>query len=139
MRDTDHMTEIDRVLRGQATGRDDVVRSSWRRCVESWGLDPTRPSPAHVVSDAQLRSHREQSERLIAIARSGLDALFRQVAGQSYVLLLADAKGVTVDFLGDLRQADDLRGAGLHLGADWSEPLAGTRGGPGFSTSLPPH
>lgn len=128
MRDTDHMTEIDRVLRGQATGRDDVVRSSWRRCVESWGLDPTRPSPAHVVSDAQLRSHREQSERLIAIARSGLDALFRQVAGQSYVLLLADAKGVTVDFLGDLRQADDLRGAGLHLGADWSEPLAGTCG-----------
>ncbi|MDN5568480.1 MAG: sigma-54-dependent Fis family transcriptional regulator [Paracoccus sp. (in: a-proteobacteria)] len=128
MRDNDHMAEIDQVLRGQATGRDDVVRNSWRRCVESYGLDPTRPSPAHIVTEAELRSHREQSERLIAIARSGLDALFRQVAGQSYVLLLADAKGVTVDFLGDRRHSNDLRGAGLHLGADWSEQLAGTCG-----------
>lgn len=128
MRDTDHVREIDRVLRGQATGRDGVVSDSWRRCVESWGLDPSRPSPAHIVTESELRAHREQSERLIAIARSGLDALFRQVAGQNYVLLLADAKGVTVDFFGDRRFEDDLRAAGLYLGSDWSEQLAGTCG-----------
>ncbi|WP_410219138.1 sigma-54-dependent Fis family transcriptional regulator [Paracoccus sp. (in: a-proteobacteria)] len=128
MRDNDHVAEIDRVLRGQATGRDSVVSASWRRCVEHYGLDPARPSPAHIVTEAQLRSHREQSERLIAIARSGLGALFRQVAGQHYVLLLADAQGVTVDFFGDTRFEDDLRRAGLYLGSDWSEHLAGTCG-----------
>ncbi|MDP5306506.1 sigma-54-dependent Fis family transcriptional regulator [Paracoccus spongiarum] len=128
MRDRDHVAEIDLVLRGQATGRDGIVSDSWRRCVEHYGLDPARPSPAHIVTDAELRSHREQSERLIAIARSGLDALFRQVAGQNYVLLLADAKGVTVDFFGDTRFEDDLRRAGLYLGSDWSEHLAGTCG-----------
>lgn len=128
MRDRDHVAEIDLVLRGQATGRDGIVSDSWRRCVEHYGLDPSRPSPAHIVTDAELRSHREQSERLIAIARSGLDALFRQVAGQNYVLLLADAKGVTVDFFGDGRFEDDLRRAGLYLGSDWSEHLAGTCG-----------
>lgn len=128
MQDTDHVREIDRVLRGQLTGRDDFVSDSWRRCVETYGLDPARPSPAHIVTDSELRAHREQSERLIAIARSGLDALFRQVAGQNYVLLLADAKGVTVDFFGDRRFEDDLRAAGLYLGSNWDEQLAGTCG-----------
>lgn len=123
-----HAQEIDQVLNGRLTGRDDVVRDSWRRCVETWGLDPMRPSPVQVLTEGELRIHREQSERLIAIARSGLDQLFRQVAGQNYVLLLADAAGVTVDFFGDRRFEDDLRGAGLYLGSNWSEKLAGTCG-----------
>jgi transcriptional regulator of acetoin/glycerol metabolism len=91
-------------------------------------MDPTRPEPAHIVTDTQLRAHQEQAERLIATARSGLRALFRQVAGQNYVLLLADADGICVDFFGDPRFEDDLRQAGLYLGSDWSEDLAGTCG-----------
>ncbi len=128
MRDYEHVSEIDRVLNGQETGRDGLVTESWRRCVQTYGMDPTRPDAAHIVSETQLREHREQAERLIATARSGLQALFRQVAGQNYVLLLADAKGVCVDFFGDQRFEDELRGAGLFLGSDWSEDLAGTCG-----------
>lgn len=122
----DHVREIDRVLRGQQTGRDSLVSESWRRCVESYGMDPTCPAPAHIVTAAELREHREQSERLIATARSGLQALFRQVMGQDYVLLLANAQGVCVDFFGDPRSTEELRQAGLYLGSDWSENLAGT-------------
>lgn len=126
MSDIDHVKEIDRVLRGHQTGRDGVVAESWRRCVEAYGLDPARPDPAHIVTAAELRQHRERSERLIATARSGLQGLFRQVAGQNYVLLLADAKGVCVDYFGDPRFEEELRTAGLYLGSDWSEDLAGT-------------
>lgn len=50
------------------------------------------------------------------------------MAGQNYVLLLADAKGVCVDFFGDPRFEADLRQAGLYLGSDWTEELAGTCG-----------
>ncbi|MFD1344740.1 sigma-54-dependent Fis family transcriptional regulator, partial [Litorisediminicola beolgyonensis] len=128
MGEIDHITEIDRVLRGQSTGRDGVVAASWRRCVENYGMDPTRADPAHIVTETQLREHREQSERLIATARSGLQSLFKQVAGQNYVLLLADAQGVCVDFFGDPRFEDELRAAGLYLGSDWTEELAGTCG-----------
>jgi transcriptional regulator of acetoin/glycerol metabolism len=128
MFDREHISEIDRVLNGEETGRDRFVSDSWRRCVERYGMDPTRPDPAYIVSETRLREHREQSERLIAIARSGLQTLFRQVAGQNYVLLLADAKGVCVDFFGDPRFEDELRQAGLYLGSDWSEDLAGTCG-----------
>jgi sigma-54 dependent transcriptional regulator, acetoin dehydrogenase operon transcriptional activator AcoR len=42
--------------------------------------------------------------------------------------LLTDARGVTVDFLGDLVFEPSLRKAGLYLGADWSEHHAGTCG-----------
>ncbi len=128
MSDLSHLREIDRVLSGRGNGRDALVEQSWRRCVEQYGMDPAKPSPAHIVTEAQLREHREQSERLISIARSGLEALFRQIAGQKYVLLLADAKGVTVDYFGDPKFEDELRQAGLHLGSDWSEQLAGTCG-----------
>ncbi|ERP87252.1 acetoin catabolism regulatory protein [Labrenzia sp. C1B10] len=128
MRDLEHVSEIDRVLKGYETGRDGLVSESWRRCVQTYGMDPARPEPAHIVTEQQLREHQEQSERLIATARSGLRTLFKQVAGHNYVLLLADAKGVCVDFFGDPRFEDDLRQAGLYLGSDWSEDLAGTCG-----------
>jgi transcriptional regulator of acetoin/glycerol metabolism len=128
MRDGDHLREIGLVLDGRPSGRDDFVAQSWRRCVEDYGLDPAKPSPAHIVPESRLKEHREQSERLVAIARSGLEALFRQIASQNYVLLLADAKGVTVDYFGDPKFEDELRRAGLYLGSDWSEDLAGTCG-----------
>lgn len=128
MRDTEHVSEIDRVLKGHETGRDELVSESWRRCVQTYGMDPTRPEPAHIVTEQQLRQHQEQSERLIATARSGLQTLFKQVAGQNYVLILADAKGISVDFFGDPRFEEELRRAGLYLGSDWSEDLAGTCG-----------
>lgn len=128
MSNLSHLREIDQVLSGRGMGRDTLVEQSWRRCVEEYGMDPAKPSPAHIVTEARLREHREQSERLISIARSGLEALFRQIAGQKYVLLLADAKGVTVDYFGDPKFEEELRQAGLFLGSDWSEELAGTCG-----------
>ncbi|WP_419740519.1 sigma-54-dependent Fis family transcriptional regulator [Ruegeria sp.] len=126
--DRQHSKEIDRVLSGFDTGRDRLVADSWQRCVETYGMDPSRQEPAHILPDTKFREHLEQSERLIATARSGLQSLFAQVAGQNYVLLLADADGVSVDFFGDRNFEDELRIAGLHLGFKWTEELAGTNG-----------
>lgn len=78
------------------------------------------------MPDSQLREHRQQSEALINIARSGLERLYQQVSGLNYVLLLSDNKGVTVDFLGSDGQRDALRQAGLYMGSEWSEERAGT-------------
>ncbi|MEI4473599.1 sigma-54-dependent Fis family transcriptional regulator [Frigidibacter sp. MR17.24] len=128
MRDRQHVEEIGRVLDGARTGRDGFVSASWRRCVEVYGMDPMRRDPAHIVTEAELRDHRKQAEWVIGAARSSLQSLFRQVAGQNYVLLLTDAKGVCVDFFGDDLFVDELRRAGLYLGSNWSENLAGTCG-----------
>jgi transcriptional regulator of acetoin/glycerol metabolism len=122
----DHIVEIEEVLSGRGAGRDPLVIESWRRCVTEHQLDPARRCEAFILSEPELRSHRQQSEELIAIARSGLETLYSQVAGQNYVLLLGDSAGVAVEFLGDPNFDTRLRKTGLYLGAEWSEGRAGT-------------
>ena len=107
---------------------DAVIHDSWRRCVSDHRLDPTRMQEAVILPGHRLREHQDQLDAFLQIARHGLESLYAQVAGLGYCVLLTDARGVTVDFLGDLVCEPSLRKAGLYLGADWSEPLAGTCG-----------
>ncbi|NVK32196.1 MAG: sigma-54-dependent Fis family transcriptional regulator [Gammaproteobacteria bacterium] len=123
-----HIMEIESVLAGEASNRDDLVVESWKRCVGEHRLDPERPTEAYIVPDTLLREHRERSERLIGIARESVEDLFRQIAGQNYVLLLTDEFGITVDYFGDHAFTQELKRAGLYLGAEWSEARAGTCG-----------
>jgi transcriptional regulator of acetoin/glycerol metabolism len=110
------------------TGHEQLIRDSWFRCVHEHQLDPTRMQEAIILPHARLREHQDQMEAFLHIARHGLETLYAKVAGLGYVVLLTDAKGVTVDFLGDLVFEPSLRKAGLYLGADWSEQHAGTCG-----------
>ncbi|GAP36132.1 sigma-54-dependent Fis family transcriptional regulator [Piscinibacter sakaiensis] len=105
-----------------------VIRDSWLRCVRQHRLDPTRMQEAVILPAGRLREHQDQMEAFTHIARHGLETLYQQVAGLGYVVLLTDARGVTVDFIGDLQLDASLRKAGLYLGADWSEAHAGTCG-----------
>ncbi|MCK6402355.1 MAG: sigma-54-dependent Fis family transcriptional regulator [Sphaerotilus natans subsp. sulfidivorans] len=111
-----------------AAAHDAIIRASWQRCVHDHRLDPTRMQEAVILPQARLREHQDQMEDFLQIARHGLEQFYRQVAGLGYVVLLTDARGVTVDFLGDLQIEGRLRRAGLYLGADWSEAQAGTCG-----------
>ena len=105
-----------------------LIRDSWFRCVHEHQLDPTRMQEAIILPHTRLREHQDQMEAFLHIARHGLETLYSKVAGLGYVVLLTDAQGVTVDFLGDLVFEPSLRKAGLYLGADWSEQHAGTCG-----------
>ena len=111
-----------------AARHDALIRASWQRCVHQHRLDPTRMQEAVILPQPRLREHQGQMEDFLQIARHGLEALYQQVAGLGYVVLLTDARGVTVDFIGDLIVEPGLRKAGLYLGADWSEHHAGTCG-----------
>lgn len=122
----EHVREIERAAQGLAVNRDATVIQSWRRCLDDYCLDPGRFCEAVIVPGEQLKEHRQQSEELVAIARSGLERLYGQVADQGYVLLLADNQGVTVDFIGDPLFDGNLRKAGLYLGSQWAEPGSGT-------------
>ncbi len=108
--------------------RERIIRDSWTRCVHQHQLDPTRMCEPLILPHHQLREHQDRLEDLLHIARHGLETLYQQVAGMGYCLLLTDARGVTVDFIGDLALDMPLRRAGLYLGAEWSEERAGTCG-----------
>ncbi len=132
----DQRDHIDRVLRfvergsglPAVSGNDAMIRESWLRCVREHRLDPSRMQDAVILPARLVREHQEQMDEFLQIARHGLENLYHQVGGLGYVVLLTDAKGVTVDFIGDLRIDTSLRKAGLYLGADWSEQHAGTCG-----------
>jgi sigma-54 dependent transcriptional regulator, acetoin dehydrogenase operon transcriptional activator AcoR len=122
----DHIDELIRVADGGQSARDALIVRSWQRCMGDHRLDPTVLRPAVVVEDRQLRERREALDELLRTARFGVEALYRQVAGLGYVLLLTDHEGITVDCIGDEAITDYLREAGLCIGADWNEARAGT-------------
>ncbi len=126
MNDSEHIREIEAALQGGPSLRDPDVIASWRRCIDQHKLDPAAPQSAHVVTESRLREHRQEAESLVHIARGGLKRLFRQVAGQRYVVLLTDRHGVAVDYFGDRNFEGELQRAGLYLGAHWAEGLSGT-------------
>jgi transcriptional regulator of acetoin/glycerol metabolism len=105
---------------------DDLIVRSWRRCITEHGLDPGRLRAPHIVTSHTLRAHREQIEEFMGVARVGMEQMYKRVSGLGYVLLLTDAAGVTVDYIGNDAQAAELKKAGLYLGAEWSERSAGT-------------
>jgi len=123
---TAHIDELLRVSGGVASRRDAIIQESWRRCVADHKLDPAIAREAYILPHERLRVHRDAMDEFLRMARFGLEALYRQVAGMGYVLLLTDSNGITVDFIGDPTFDNHLRRAGLYLGADWNEGRAGT-------------
>ncbi|MFT4101510.1 MAG: sigma-54-dependent Fis family transcriptional regulator [Burkholderiaceae bacterium] len=114
------------VASARARAHDPIIQSSWRRCVHQYGLDPSRMQEARILPQMRLREHQQRLDDFTRIARHGLEALYGQVGAMGYVVLLTDADGVTVDYLGNARADAALRRAGLYLGAEWSENGAGT-------------
>ncbi len=112
----------------ECSSRDKVITDSWQRCLADYKLDPVVLREPYILPGTELKEHRERLEKLIRTARYGLELLYKQIAQQNYVLLLTDAEGVTVDFMGDASIEMSLRKAGLYLGAEWSESRAGTCG-----------
>lgn len=121
-----HIDELVRTARDEGGARDPLISQSWRRCLAEYRLDPAAPRRAYIHTQARLREHRDALDDLIRVARFGVEALYRQVSGLGYVLILADARGVAVDFIGDSGRDGELRRAGLYRGSDWNEHLAGT-------------
>ncbi len=123
-----HVREIITAAEGGNVDRDPDVVESWLRCLRDYKLDPEHKGEARIVTEHQLLQHQQESEELLTIARYGMEDLYRRVNSMGYVLLLTDAKGVTVDFIGDEKVDRELKRAGLYIGSEWSEENAGTCG-----------
>ncbi|MDQ7747264.1 sigma-54-dependent Fis family transcriptional regulator [Hydrogenophaga pseudoflava] len=105
---------------------DDVIERSRRRSMDVYRLDPGRADPPRILTATALQDHRVPMEDLLDVARSGMESLFLQIRDAGYVVLLADAHGVAVDFINNPLLDRELRHAGLYLGSCWSEDKEGT-------------
>ena len=112
----------------RASGPAALFHKSWARCIKQHGLDPARPMAARILPQQQLREHQQRMDGFLRVARAGMEDMYRRVAGLGYMLLLTDADGITVDYIGNPATEPQLKAAGLYLGADWNEAHAGTCG-----------
>lgn len=123
-----HVKEIISAAEGGVSTRDPAVVQSWLRCINDHSLDPEHKGKARIVTQNELKEHQLESEDLLYTARFAMEDLYRRVNSMGYVLLLTDAKGVTVDFIGDEKVDRELKRAGLAIGSKWTETMAGTCG-----------
>lgn len=126
-----HIDNVYSIATGAALVADpaqSLVHKSWARCVRDHGLDPSKPTPARILPAQEVRAHQQQLEHFLRAARAGMEDIYRRVADLGYMVLLTDAEGITVDYIGNPAWDDQLRKAGLYLGADWNEAHAGTCG-----------
>jgi transcriptional regulator of acetoin/glycerol metabolism len=128
-----HVETVLRVIHSESpsiesNANTDLIHRSWRRCATEHALDPAMRPDVRIETNSRLRECRQQVEDHLHVARAGMEQLYKHVSDLGYVLLLTDAEGVTLDFIGNDTWDAPLRRAGLALGANWNEIHAGTNG-----------
>ncbi|MCF7992051.1 MAG: sigma-54-dependent Fis family transcriptional regulator [Thiohalocapsa sp.] len=104
------------------------VLESWRRCIDDFGLAPERRDEPEVLDRADIAERREACCHLVEMAKSEMTNLYQQVAGSGYSILLSDADGVVLNYIGDPLFTTAAASAGMVNGASWSESAQGTNG-----------
>ncbi len=105
-----------------------TVGVSWRRCLNEFNLDPAMDYQPTVVDQTRIKDLQAEHDELVQIARAEMDALYEQISGSGYALLLADTSGVILCEKIDPSLRRMFVQAGLIVGAQWSEQREGTNG-----------
>ena len=105
-----------------------TVDVSWQRCLKEFKLDPAREYQPRVLDRSRLKQLHDELDDLVQIARAEMDSLYEQISGSGYALLLADTSGVILCEKVDPTLRKMFLGAGLIIGAEWSERCEGTNG-----------
>lgn len=120
---------MDLVARTQSvTSGNTHVQGSWKRCLTQYNIDPSTKNKPRILTGRALKNHVEPLEEFLVIAKAGIQNLYTSVEKAGYVILLGDANGVTIDYLGNPRDERENRDAGLYLGSVWTESIEGTCG-----------
>ncbi|MRR57041.1 MAG: sigma-54-dependent Fis family transcriptional regulator [Deltaproteobacteria bacterium] len=104
-----------------------IIRS-WERCLTRHNLTPSSVSKPILLGEKSLRDYSEPLDDFLYFAQSGMQKLYKMLSAVGYVLMLSDANGVTIEYLGNPKDERENRKAGFCPGSVWLESLAGTCG-----------
>ncbi len=104
-----------------------IIRS-WERCISKYKLNPSTVEKPIMLTKKALRDYVAPLEDFLFFAQSGMQKLYKLLSSVGYALLLSDANGVTVDYLGNPNDERENMEAGLYPGSIWLESLMGTNG-----------
>ncbi|MDD2338013.1 MAG: sigma-54-dependent Fis family transcriptional regulator, partial [Geobacteraceae bacterium] len=110
------------------TSDNNHVQGSWKRCLTQYNIDPSTRNKPRILTGRALKNHIEPLEEFLSIAKAGIQSFYKSVGNAGYIILLGDANGVTIDYLGNPKDDRENRDAGLYLGSVWTESIEGTCG-----------
>lgn len=105
-----------------------TIEASWRRCVLAHGIEPHKVRQPVILSHVEVTPLRDQFDVLKSIFAPELDRLHERLAKLDYVVLLANADGITVDVRCSTEIDKEARNSGLYPGVIWKEDFQGTNG-----------
>ena len=104
------------------------VGSSWKRCLESLGLDPSGEYRPNILPTEKFHEHREPHEEFLHNAKPLLASLCRQIGNEESFVSLTDAHGVTLEYLEHQNFPRQLKPSFNPLGEVLDESRLGTNG-----------
>ena len=106
------------------TRASDLIRRSWQRCHEDYGLDR---KASGSFSDASRRPS-SSAENLLPISQPELQRLTQVVGKTGHSIILTDSHGTVLSTQTHRAFQTDFEAAGLVAGQCWSEAFRGTNG-----------
>jgi len=119
---------LDAVRQGARAATDEVMASSWKRCVDEHRLHPDRPHRPAVMSPSELSERQTRLADVLDCARHEMSTLYQQLGDTESAVVLTDTDGVILHMVSSSAFANDVTALGFHVGAVWSEAEAGTNG-----------
>jgi transcriptional regulator of acetoin/glycerol metabolism len=104
------------------------VAKSWDRCFNRYSMEPDAERNTVVLDAESVRARQQTLGELLNVARAEMENLYEQIAGSGYAVILSDADAVVLSAITDSNVKREFRGAGLWVGAVWSEQNEGTNG-----------
>lgn len=133
VRQTTHLDRVRNLIAGRIAdpaGAADVARlaSSYRRSLDDYRLDPASTTGPRILTGGELRAVQQAEEGFLRSTGQCLPRLHAMVREAGYCVILANAHGVTIDYVVDQEQRKHFKKAGLYPGSCWSENEEGTCG-----------
>ena len=124
-----HARRVHEVVDGRARAvTDDLVTSSWARCLTDYHLDPDKPCRPDVLGERLLEKRRSRARDIIECAKLEMTTLYQQFGDRESAVVLVDPDGVILHMVAAPDFAAAMREVGFCAGAVWSESAVGTNG-----------
>lgn len=131
VRQSSHIERVRDLIAGRIInpGADTArLASSYRRSLDNYRLDPASTTGPRILTGGELRIIQQSEEGFLRSTGECLPRLHAMVREAGYCVILANARGVTIDYVVDTNQRKDFKKAGLYPGSCWSEEEEGTCG-----------
>ncbi len=111
-----------------ATRFRNLIKDSWARCENNYGLERYTMPKANVLDSPSTRQLLEENEEFLQISQKECQQLYEQTSKSGSIVALVNSDSVILETFGSPQAEEDFRKSYVVPGAVWSEEHQGTNG-----------